>query len=240
MPLRSYVVTPLYTRRYLGLTINQFPDYSKQDAKLQLLRLRISPTPERIDDASYEFDRFYREARVYNQIDLCCSTRESVYFPQFFGVLTNIPKSRFASGYYHERAIMLEAIKPDLCSRRILSEDVTHLSKNFLAIFEALSEELSSEIRSLSPFEQDWYRSLLKDRLRRLDTLHRIGVTHADIHDLHFRLPKDFYDTVLYDFSASYTFSKKQPFRVNWGNPRPLDGIATSERGRVRRDIHDR
>lgn len=93
---------------------------------------------------------------------------------------------------------------------------------------------------SLSPFEQDWYTSLLKDRLPRLDTLHRVGITHGDIHDLHFRLPDDFYDTVLYDFSASYTFSEKEPFRVNCGRPRPLCRIAKGERARVLLGIKNR
>ena len=81
---------------------------------------------------------------------------------------------------------------------------------------------------------------MLNDRLRRLDTLHRIRITHADIHDFHFRLPNDIYDTVLYDFSESYTFSEKQLFRVNSGKPRSLRSISAGERGRVLLGIQNR
>ncbi|RAL16649.1 uncharacterized protein BO97DRAFT_420046 [Aspergillus homomorphus CBS 101889] len=59
---------------------------------------------------------------------------------------------------------------------------------------------------------RDWYRSLLQDRLRRLDALHRIGITHGDVKDWHFRVPGDSYDTVLYDSFAAYTFSEKWHF----------------------------
>lgn len=130
---------------------------------------------------------------------------------------------------------MIEAIRPNLSSRRVLSEVVDHQSKNLLAILEKLSERFytSPEVISLSVFEQEWYHSLLKDRLRRLDTLHRIGITHSDIHDFHFRLPNDIYDTVLYDFSESYTFSMKQPFRVSGGRLRPLSLISEGERERT-------
>lgn len=146
--------------------------------------------------------------------------------------MTNIPKSRFSSGYCHERAIVLEAIKPDLRSRRVLSEVANHQSESFLGVLETLSERFytTPTVVSLSSFEQEWYHSLLKDRLRRLDTLHRIGITHGDIHDFHFRLPNDIYDTVLYDFSESYTFSRKQPFRVSGGRLRPLKDISKGER----------
>ena len=189
----------------------------------------------------YEFDRFYREARAYSHIDLFCSARERIYFPHFHGVVTNIPKSQFSSGYCHERAIVLEAIRPKLCSRRVLSEDIS-LSESFSSILKELTEKLCTtpEVTSISSFEQEWYHSLLKDRLRRLDALHRIGITHGDIHDFHFRLPNDIYDTVLYDFSESYTFSEKQPFRVNSGKPRPLTRISAGERERVLLHIHDR
>ncbi|CAG7978308.1 unnamed protein product [Penicillium olsonii] len=153
-----------------------------------------------------------------------------------------MPKSRFSSGYYHERAVVVEAIKPDLSSRRILSEAVNSQSESFLTILRMLSERFCTTpgVILLSPFEQDWYHSLLKDRLRRLDALHRIGITHGDIRDHHFRLPDDIYDTVLYDFSESYTFSMKQPFRVNGGRPRPLSLISEGERERVLLHIFDR
>lgn len=213
----------------------QFPRYSEQDAGIQLVRIGVLPTPERIHDAVFEFDRFYREARAYSQIDLFCSPREKIYFPQFHGVVTGISRSRFSSGYCHERAIVLEAIRPNLCSRRVLGENDHYLSESFSIVLKTLSEKLCTapEVTSISPFEQEWYISLLKDRLRRLNALHRIGIIHGDIHDSHFRLPNDIYDTVLYDFSESYTFSEKQPFRVNFGKPRPLTRISAGEQERV-------
>ncbi|QQK44162.1 lipase/esterase [Penicillium digitatum] len=219
-------------RKYIAKV---FPCYSEQDAKIQLHRIGAPLTPDLINDAMNEFDRFYREARAYSHIDLYCSARERIYFPQFHGVITDIPKSRFTSGYYHERAIVVEAIKPDLRSRRVLSELVNNQSESFLTILRTLSERFFTTpgVITLSPFEQQWYHSLLKDRLRRLDALHRIGLTHGDIHDFHFRLPNDIYDTVLYDFSESYTFSMKQPFRVCGGRLRPLSMISEGERERV-------
>ncbi|PIG85138.1 hypothetical protein AARAC_010576 [Aspergillus arachidicola] len=140
-----------------------------------------------------------------------------------------MPRSRFSSGYAKKRAIVLEAIRPKLCSRRILAEDVPSFLEDFSGINPALST-----------FEREWYSSLLNDRLRRLEALHRIGVTHGDVKDCHFRLPGDMYDTVLYDFSESYTFSPKWPFRVNSGRPRPLRRISEGERKRVRIQVEER
>ncbi|PYH94467.1 hypothetical protein BO71DRAFT_325301 [Aspergillus ellipticus CBS 707.79] len=217
-------------RKYVGKV---FPDYTEEQATMQLHRLGVSSLriPEVIDDAVREFDKFFREARAYNHLDLFCCRRERIYFPQFFGVVTDMSRSRFSSGYVHQRAVILEAIKPGLCSRRILGEDAYQLPESFSSILEKLP---------LSSFEREWYYSLLKDRLRRLDALHRIGLTHGDINDCHFRLPDDIYDTVLYDFSESYTFSEKLPFRVNSGRPRPLRRISQGERERVSVQIRQR
>ncbi|KAE8352651.1 hypothetical protein BDV28DRAFT_157718 [Aspergillus coremiiformis] len=132
---------------------------------------------------------FFREARVYHHIDRFCPTQERIYFPRFYGVVTNMGRSRFLSGYANRRAAVLEAIKPHF------------------------------------PFEYKWYCSLLKDRLRCLNALHQIGVTHGDVKDHHFRLPDDIYDTVLYNFSELYTFSNKWPFRINSNRPQPLKGL---------------
>lgn len=141
-------------------------------------------------------------------------------------------RSRFSSGYAHPRVIVLEAVKPNVCSRRILSENTLQLPEDF-------SDILTTNL-SLSPFEYKWYHSLLKDRLRRLNTLYRIGITHGDVKDCHFRLPGDIYDTVLYDFSESYTFSKKQPFRINSGKPRPLKRVSKGECERVKIQVEKR
>ncbi|KGO43383.1 hypothetical protein PEX1_020920 [Penicillium expansum] len=232
-------------RKYIGKV---FPTYTEEDAKIQLHRISVYPTPEMISNAMHEFDRFSREARAYSHIDLYCSSRERVYFPRFYGVVTDMPRSRLRSGYWHQRAVILEAIRSDLGSRRVLSQDVDlsrdidQLPEGFLTTLERLSKRLwtITETMFLSPFEQEWYQSLLKDRLRRLNALHRVGITHGDIHDFHFRLPDDFYDTVLYDFSASYTFSETKPFRVNSGRPRPLSRISEGERERVLLSIQDR
>ncbi|CAG7931570.1 unnamed protein product [Penicillium olsonii] len=131
---------------------------------------------------------------------------------------------------------------PALYSRRVLSEVISSQSESFLTILETLSKRFFTApgVITLSPFEQDWYHSLLKDRLRRLDALHRIGITHGDIHDFHFRLPDDIYDTALYDFSASYTFSMKRPLWVCGGRPRPLDLISEGEREFVLRGVLER
>lgn len=190
--------------------------------------------PRRLNDALHEFDRFFREARAYSHVDRFCPSREKIYFPRFYGVVTDMTRYRFSSGYAHQRAVVLEAIKPHLSSRRVLSEEggvVSNLPESFLTTLKDLQ---------LSPFEQKWYCSLLTDRLRRLNALHKIGVTHGDVKDCHFRLPGDFYDTVLYDFSASYAFSDKWPFRVNSGRPRPLKRIAKGERQRVELQVTER
>ena len=185
-----------------------------------------------IEDAIIEFDRFLREARAYNHIERFCPVPERIYFPQFHGIITDLDRSRFSSGYAQRRAIVLEAIKPDFRSRRILAAD------NQLALPGSFQEDI--EKLSLSPFERDWYCSLLGDRLRRLGALHRIGVTHGDVKDWHFRLPGDFHDTVCFDFSDSYTFSPKWPFRVSSGRPRPLSRISEGERKRVELQVKDR
>ncbi|KKK18572.1 hypothetical protein ARAM_005729 [Aspergillus rambellii] len=109
-------------------------------------------------------------------------------------------KSKFHFGYFNRRAIILEAIQPCLASRRVLAAnnvDATELITKF-------SQRLQNLQLKLSCFEKEWYRSLFTDRLRRLTTLHRIGITHGDVREDHFRIPGDFYDTVLYDFSISY------------------------------------
>lgn len=185
-----------------------------------------------IEYAMVEFDRFLREARAYSHIERFCPVPERIYFPQFHGIITDLDRSRFSSGYAQRRAIVLEAIKPDFRSRRILAAD------NPLALPGSFQEDI--EKLSLSPFERDWYCSLLGDRLRRLGALHRIGVTHGDVKDWHFRLPGDFHDTVCFDFSDSYTFSPKWPFRVSSGRPRPLSRISEGERKRVELQVKDR
>ncbi len=178
-----------------------------------------------------EFDSFLREARAYGYIEKFCPSHERIYFPQFHGALTDLQKSSFSSGYPQKRALVLEAITPTLRSRRILAMDISLLPNSFKHKIGTLR---------LSLLEREWYCSLLCDRLRRLAALHRIGVTHGDIQDCHFRLPGDLYDTVLFDFSESYTFSPEKPFRVNSGRPRPLGKISEGERMRVELQVSKR
>ncbi|KAL2811843.1 hypothetical protein BJX63DRAFT_397930 [Aspergillus granulosus] len=207
-----------------------FPDYTLDQAARQLWQLRFYEYKimSQIDKARYEFDPFYREARAYNHIERFCPGNEQIYFPQFHGVLAGLERSRFSSGYAQRRAVVLEAVKPKLRSRRILAADSNPMPKSFLLDI------------PLSSFEREWYWSLLCDRLRRLAALHRIGILHGDLYDHHFRLPDDFYDTVLFDFSASYTFTPRQPFRVNRGRPRPLEIISEGERTRVELQLQER
>ncbi|KAJ0416714.1 hypothetical protein BJY00DRAFT_220848 [Aspergillus carlsbadensis] len=217
-------------RRYVAKV---FPDYTPEQAAAQLRRfyVRESRIPAYIDRTVSEYDEFMREARAYTQIERFCPSHERIYFPHFHGVSTNLERSRFTSGYAKPRAIVLEALKAGLRSRRILSADLSCLPDSFQKTLETLP---------LSAFERAWYSSLLCDRLRRVASLHRIGMTHGDVRDCHFRLPEDMYDTVLYDFSRSYTFTPRLPLRVNSGRPRPLEKIAEGERKRVEYQVEQR
>lgn len=212
------------------LILYKFPDYTLEQAGEQLRRLRVSESQisDQINNALQEFDRFLREARAYSHIERFCPSRERIYFPRFHGALTDLERSRFSSGFAYQRALVLEAVKPDLRSRRILAVAISAIPDSFQHnIF-------------LSWFEREWYWSLQCDRLRRLAALHRVGITHGDVQDHHFRLPGDIYDTVLFDFSESYTFRPTRPFRVNSGSPRSLMKISEGERKRVELQIQQR
>ncbi|PWY83661.1 hypothetical protein BO94DRAFT_519127 [Aspergillus sclerotioniger CBS 115572] len=205
-------------RKYIAKV---FPEYTPNQAKIQLQRFRFrnSQIPKLIPDALHEFDRFPREARAYTHIDRFCPDHERIYFPSHYGVITNLDKSRFSSGYRQERAIILEAIKPNVRSRRILAESPETHSTSFTHTLAKLP---------LSPFEYSYYLSLFHDRLHRLNALHKLGIIHGDIQDWHFRLPDDFHDTVLYDFSEAYTFTPKLPLRFR--EPIILSRFAEGER----------
>lgn len=149
--------------------------------------------------------------------------------------MIDLDRSKFSSGYPQQRAIILEAIKPDIRSRRILAESTSLPPETQSEVSSQILAELS-----MSPFEHEWYLSLLHDRLRRLSALHRMGITHGDVQDWHFRIPDDFHDTVLYDFSEAYTFSPRLPLWVNHGKPRPLSRIAEGERRCVELQIEER
>lgn len=81
----------------------------------------------------------------------------------------------------------------------------------------------------------------MDNRLRRVNALHEIGIVHNDISDRHFRIPGDFYDTVLYDFSVAYTFTEKWPYRMSIGRkPRTIDGAKQGEEAAIKSDMLER
>ena len=155
-----------------------------------------------------QLDPFLVEARAFEHIKRHCPDSHKNFFPRYFGVLTDIPREKYPSScVLRRRAVVLETIYPDLASRRVLAAK-SHCIDDLVNSFHQSLQE-----KGINPFEMDWYGSLFNDRLRRITALHDIGITHGDVRDDHFRLPNDFYDTVLYDFSASYTFSFSMPCR---------------------------
>jgi hypothetical protein len=212
-----------------------FPEYTEHDAQLQLRRVPdLRGRGSRV--VMNELDPFLNEARVFQRIEKCCDNARKIYFPRFYGVVTDLDRSDFRSGYPNRRAIILEAIKPELASRRILAAH----NHNGTGHVESLRRRLQNLDLNLSDFEREFYCSLLTDRCRRLSTLHSLAITHGDVKDEHFRLPDDFHDTVLYDFSVSYTFSPEPPYLVNFRSPQPLNVISDYELRCVEGQIYDR
>ena len=76
--------------------------------------------------------------------------------------------------------------------------------------------------------------------MRRLLVLHRLGITHGDVQDHHFRVAGDIHDTVLYDFSHSYTFSPVMPYLVSFRPPCSLQIISNYEQARVKQQVYER
>ncbi|KAA8649498.1 uncharacterized protein ATNIH1004_002169 [Aspergillus tanneri] len=203
-----------------------FPEYTERDARAQLRRIPFKRDPRDVRD---ELDPFLNEARVFRRINNYCESSQRIYFPRFHGVITDLDDSKFFSGYFNRRAVVLEFIKPELSSRRILATrepDATERHWNFML-------RLQSIVPSLSTFEVEYYCSLFIDRIRRLSALHNLAITHGDVRDDHFRLPGDFHDTVLYDFSVSYTFSSVPPYLINFRRPRSLKDISEYEQSCV-------
>ncbi|KAJ5549792.1 hypothetical protein N7535_002267 [Penicillium sp. DV-2018c] len=207
------------SRKYVAKV---YPESTEERARAQLRRYPAPHSPRKV---MKELDHFENEAKVFHRIEKFCDNA-LVYFPRFYGVITDLSKSRFRRGYVNRRAIIFERIVPKLSSRRILAavaNDDTQTKQHI--------ESLRSRLQSLdlSDFEGEFYRSLLTDRCRRLSTLHSLAITHGDVKDEHFRIPGDFYDGVFYDFSHSYTFSPELPYSVNIRKPRPLKDIAHLE-----------
>ncbi|PKY03392.1 hypothetical protein P168DRAFT_305673 [Aspergillus campestris IBT 28561] len=207
-----------------------FSEYTEKDAQIQLRRFP-SRIPKKVKEVKDELDPYTNEARAYHCIEMSCTSSERIYYPEFHGVITDLGRSRFTYGFINPRAIVLEPIRPKLASRRILAAH----SDDTCGIWNRLNI-----LGLLSGFELEYYHSLFHDRIRRLLVLHRLGITHGDVRDDHFRLPGDFHDTVLYDFSHSYTFSPVMPYLVNFRPPRSLKKISENEQAMVEQQIFER
>ncbi|KAE8148519.1 hypothetical protein BDV25DRAFT_141709 [Aspergillus avenaceus] len=208
-----------------------FPEYPEHEALVRLQR--IPSERHSLEDLKYELDRLLKEARAHERISRFCPVSRKIYFPQYYGVLTDIPRSHFPDRYQlRPRAVVLEAIRPYPASWRILA------AERLLGVVQNFGTRLKH--LPLSQFEVEWYQSLFDNRLRRVNTLYNIGITHGDVRDEHFRMPGDFYDSVLYDFSNAYTFSPSWSYSVNCGTPRPLSCIRQSEQRQIEDQIYQR
>ncbi|PLN82968.1 hypothetical protein BDW42DRAFT_192558 [Aspergillus taichungensis] len=212
-----------------------FPEYTIEDAKAQLRR--IPCRRRKVEDVRDELDTFCAEARAFRRIDELCTSSERTYFPRFHGVVTDLDASKFEYGYVNRRAIILEVIHSRLVSRRILAADHPSCGTEYAKRF---SQRLRDSQVQLSDLEEKWYVSLFADRLRRLMALHRIGITHGDVRDDHFRLPKEFYDSVLYDFSIAYTFTPVKPYRMNCFRPLSLETMSKCEFKQLEDQVYER
>jgi hypothetical protein len=156
-------------------------------------------------------DPFILEQRAYERIYQVYSDAEKAFFPKYYGAINTKEMSR---------AIVLEYMRSSVRSRCVFSASVPlHLKTNLKLLKDDLDaferEERDGTKRRLSLLEKKWCESLFIDRLKRLTTLHSIGVTHGDIKEDHFRLfGDDFHDTVLFDFSRAYTFTLHRPYMV--------------------------
>ncbi|KAJ0417515.1 hypothetical protein BJY00DRAFT_325499 [Aspergillus carlsbadensis] len=178
-----------------------------------------------------QLDPYMKEARALYRIENSCPSSQKIYFPKFYGVVTDLDQSQFSHGYFNRRAVVLEAIRPKLASRRLIA--ATQEKRT------AFRSRLNN-LGTLTEFEKEYYTSFLIDRTKRLSALHNLGITHGDIKDDHFRLPGDYHDTVLYDFSCSYTFSPETPYLVNLRRPRSLREISNIEQQHVEDLVFDR
>ncbi|KAE8155062.1 hypothetical protein BDV25DRAFT_170364 [Aspergillus avenaceus] len=209
-----------------------FADFPRERAEA---RIRTSGLKNHsVEEVQKQLDPFWLESRAFEHVMRCCSNSQKIYFPRYFGVLKRIQRQDYPLSYLlRPRAIVLEAIKPELASRRVLAANspTANRSKSYEAFSQALDQ------MALSDFERCWYRSLFSDRFRRLLVLHDIGATHGDVRDDHFRLPGDFYDTVLYDFSSSYTFYPTWPCIRR---PKPLSAMTSNEQNILLEILLDR
>ncbi|KAF7597643.1 hypothetical protein BBP40_000121 [Aspergillus hancockii] len=92
--------------------------YTESDAQAQLRRIPFKRDPM---DTRDELGPFLNEARVFRRIEKRCESAQMIYFPRCYGVITDLDNSKFLSRYFNRQAIVPEAIKPELASRRILA-----------------------------------------------------------------------------------------------------------------------
>ena len=93
-------------------------------------KLRLTAAPFRsifqLKTLQQELESFLIEARVFENIDRLCPNAYRAYFPRYLGVIRDIDPRKFLKGGYIPRphAIALEAIKPELASRRVLAAEI--------------------------------------------------------------------------------------------------------------------
>lgn len=130
---------------------------------------RFNPT-----NIQKQIDSFLVEARAYEHLQRHCPDEYKNLFPRYFGVLTGIPRDKYPrSCVLRQRAVVLEMVRPDLASRRILAAETTRpfdcVVNNFL---EEIRDNRAIQEGGIRSFELDWYKSLLGDRLRRITSVH--------------------------------------------------------------------
>ncbi|PWY91291.1 hypothetical protein BO94DRAFT_583912 [Aspergillus sclerotioniger CBS 115572] len=207
-----------------------FTNPNPHRAKAQLQR--IPSKHHTVEMLVKDLDPFYLEANALEHIHRFCPDARKIYFPAYHGVITDIPYSRLSDRLRpRQRAVVLERLEPTISHRRILGAATPDISTPFYHSLEDLS---------ICPFEIDWYASLAEDRCRRVNALLDIGIVHGDIRDDHFRLPGDFYDIVLYDFSMAYTFTPIIPYTICFTTPKPLEHLRMRERNHVHHTVYKR
>lgn len=156
------------------------------------------------------------ERRSFERISRHCEDSEKGLFPMYLGTVELSRPHTPLVYLVFPKGIVMEPFRFDLKSRYL------HPA--------ALPEYLLQETREfreqipLPDLEAEWCLSLLGDRLLTLTKLHELAIIHGDIEERHFRLPGDFHDTLLHDFSNSYTFTTRY---------RRMIERVTYERGRV-------
>ncbi|PYH48803.1 uncharacterized protein BP01DRAFT_112882 [Aspergillus saccharolyticus JOP 1030-1] len=84
-----------YTRKCVAKV---FPDYTATDAQSQLRRLP-SRIPRKLMDVRDALDPYLNDARAFQRIGISCPASQRIYFPAFYGVITDLSASKFTSGY---------------------------------------------------------------------------------------------------------------------------------------------